>query len=82
MTYAEMFDNLIEYGIATDSEIQLVAQINGFSIDTLNSILYARTAYHDWESYYEDELFEENDWNDDVDETGFDPYEGCYTFDC
>lgn len=25
---------------------------------------------------------EEEDFSDDVDESGFDPYEGCYTFDC
>jgi hypothetical protein len=25
---------------------------------------------------------EEDDFSDDVDESGFDPYEGCYTFDC
>lgn len=25
---------------------------------------------------------EEDDFSDDVDECGFDPYEGCYTFDC
>ena len=27
---------------------------------------------------------EEDDWDDepDVDECGFDPYEGCYTYDC
>lgn len=24
----------------------------------------------------------EMDWEDDVDECGFDPYEGCYTYDC
>lgn len=25
---------------------------------------------------------EEEDFEDDVDETGFDPYSGCYTYDC
>lgn len=25
---------------------------------------------------------EEEDWDDDVDETGFDPYMGCYSDDC
>ena len=28
------------------------------------------------------EIEEEEDWEQDVDEMGFDPYEGCYTFDC
>jgi hypothetical protein len=26
--------------------------------------------------------YEEDDYEDDVDECGFDPYEGCYTYDC
>ena len=31
----------------------------------------------------EDDLdYEDEDFDDDVDECGFDPYEGCYTFDC
>lgn len=33
----------------------------------------------------EDEEYINEDWDDyepDVDETGFDPYEGCYTGDC
>lgn len=31
-----------------------------------------------------DEPEYEDDWDDepDVDECGFDPYEGCYTYDC
>ena len=34
--------------------------------------------------YEEEEEGEEDyeDFNDDVDETGFNPYEGCYDFDC
>jgi hypothetical protein len=41
-----------------------------------------------WETLTADEEYED-DWDDydrdyepDVDETGFDPYEGCYTWDC
>lgn len=26
--------------------------------------------------------FPEDYWSDDADECGFDPYEGCYTYDC
>ena len=29
-----------------------------------------------------EEIFEEDPEEPDVDECGFDPYEGCYTFDC
>lgn len=30
---------------------------------------------------YQD-YFDEEEFVDDVDECGFDPYEGCYTYDC
>ena len=33
-----------------------------------------------WET--EDEYDSDYDFYDDVDETGFDPYAGCYTYDC
>lgn len=45
---------LIEQEIATEDEISLVTQINDYSIDTLNDILYARTGYHDLDAYYQD----------------------------
>ena len=42
-----------------------------------------------YEDYYDDHLFEsamdEIDWDEGDDpflEDGFDPYEGCYTWDC
>ena len=44
-------DNLIDYGIATEDEIRLVTSINGFTIETLNQILYSREGYRNWEQY-------------------------------
>lgn len=44
---------LIERGIATEDEISLVTEINGYSIATLNDILYARTGYQDLDAYKE-----------------------------
>ena len=55
----ELWENLVEYGIATEEELQLVTDINGYSIDTLNSVLYARTTYHNWEQFTEFEGVEE-----------------------
>lgn len=40
---------LIDYGIATEAEISLVTDINGYSEETMNDILYARTGYRDIE---------------------------------
>ena len=40
---------LVDMGIATDEELQLVTSINGYNIDTLNDVIYVRTGYHDIE---------------------------------
>lgn len=50
MTYkdndaARVWDYIINNGIATEDELQLVTDINGYSVDTLNDVLYARTGY-------------------------------------
>ncbi len=45
----EMWEYLTEYGIATDDEVRLITNINGYTIEALNSIIYARTGYHDME---------------------------------
>lgn len=86
MTTTELWETIVELGIATDNEIDLVTNINGNSIETLNDIIYARTGYRDIESYEESELDgydDEDEEPDDIDsDEGFDPYVGGFTFDC
>lgn len=79
MTKDELFERIAEDGIATESEIDLVTNIAGYSIETLNQIIYARTGYRDIEQYEESEFDEPDDIDDDA---GFDPFMGEYTFDC
>jgi hypothetical protein len=45
------YDNLIQYGIATQEEINLVTNINGWNKQTFNDILYVKTGCRDWEQY-------------------------------
>ena len=45
----EVWDLLIEYGVATQEELDLITCINGYNIDTLNDVIYARTGYRDIE---------------------------------
>lgn len=52
----DYFDLLVEYGIATEEEIKLVININGYTGETLNDILFARTGYRNWEQFAEAEL--------------------------
>lgn len=42
-TIEQVWDLLSQYGIATSKELQLVTTINGYNIDTLEDVLYART---------------------------------------
>ncbi len=46
---SEMWDWLLDAGIATEDELQLVTDINGYSLETLNDVLFARTGYRDQE---------------------------------
>ena len=41
----KLWDYLIDGGIATEEELKLITYINGYNIDSLNSVLYVRTAF-------------------------------------
>lgn len=74
---AEQF--IYDNGLATEPEVRLVCEINGWSTDTLNKIINCRTAYQDIEQIHEceperfvfgsvEQYFEEDDDdNDDED---------------
>ena len=49
----ELYDYLMDCEIATEKEISLVCSINGTNLDSLESILYSRTGYHDLEQIRE-----------------------------
>ena len=55
MTPDELWEDLLDRGIATEEEMKLVTCINGFTVQTLNDILYARTGYEDIEQLDEEE---------------------------
>ena len=44
---------IIDYGIATDEEIELVTSLNGYTEETLDDIVYVRTGYQDLEEFKE-----------------------------
>ena len=45
------YEALIEAGVATEGELALVTNINGYSLETLEAVLYARTGYRDLVDY-------------------------------
>ena len=49
-----IWDAIIEYGIATAEELELVTAINGYNSDTLNDVIYIRTGYRNIEQLLED----------------------------
>ena len=53
-----IYNFIIEYGIATEDEINLVTSINGYNESALNDIIFVRTGYRDMEQYkeYESEV--------------------------
>ena len=55
----ELWDYLIDSGLATDEEIDLVVNINGYNLETLESILYVRGGYRSL-----DQIDKENGYNE------------------
>ena len=51
MTKLEMWEKIVDFGIATDDELSLVTCLNGYTEETLNDVVYARTGYRDLEQY-------------------------------
>lgn len=51
----ETWQKIIDYMIATEDELQLVTNINGYNMEALNDVIYCRTGYHDIEQYEEEE---------------------------
>lgn len=47
----ELWDWLVDMGIATDEELGLITNINGVSIETLNDVLRTRTGYRNRDQY-------------------------------
>ena len=45
MELEEYWQYLINSGIATEQELQLVTYIIGYSVETLDKVLYVRTGY-------------------------------------
>ena len=46
---------LVDQGIATEQELILVTSINGYNMESLNDIIYARTAYRTAEQLQEED---------------------------
>ena len=53
-----LWDTLVDRGYFTDTELDLVTSINGYSVDTLNDCLYARYGYRNLEQMEDEQMKE------------------------
>lgn len=75
-----LYDYIVETEIATAEELNLARNLVSGSWQTvLEAVLYIRTGYRNLQQLLDDE---DEDYNDDVDECGYNPYLGGYDFDC
>ena len=51
----DIWDAVVEHGVATEEELELVTAINGYNRDTLNDVIYVRTGYRNIEQLLEEE---------------------------
>ena len=49
---------LVDSGIATEKELQLITNISGHNMESLNDVIYARTGYRNAEQLQEEETEE------------------------
>ena len=50
---AELYDWIIERKIVSEETLNIVTSINGYSIETMNDVIYAATGYHNREQLEE-----------------------------
>ena len=60
-TVEEAWDYLIENGLASEETLRVVTNINGYSLDTLESVLYALEGYHSFSQYLDESEEEDED---------------------
>ena len=51
----DIWNAIVEHGIATEEELELVTAINGYHDDALNDVIYVRTGYRNIEQLLEEE---------------------------
>ena len=50
----DIWDAIVEHGIATEEELELVTAIDGYNEDALNDVIFVRTGYRNIEQLFED----------------------------
>ena len=53
-TVSELWEFLLNYNIAMQTELELATALTGYNEDTLNNVLYIRTGNRNMEQYLQD----------------------------
>jgi hypothetical protein len=61
ITLDQAWDYLIENGLATFEELQLVTCINGYNLETLQDVLDVRTGYKNFAQIMDEDSDEDSD---------------------
>jgi hypothetical protein len=51
----KLWDLLVNYELATEPTLQLVTRLSGYTLETMENVLYALTGYHSYEQFMENE---------------------------
>lgn len=54
LTVAELWEVLIIHGLFTEAELQLITDMCGYNVETLNAAIFARYGYEDYNQMKED----------------------------
>ena len=55
LSLARIFYLIVRHEIATEEELNLIIAMNGYSLETLNAVIYERTGYRDIEQLWKEE---------------------------
>ena len=50
---SKVWDFIVEYGIASEETLKVITNINGYSIETLNDVIYCQTGYRNMKQFLE-----------------------------
>ncbi len=54
LTTNELWDKLLEHELFTEKELQLITNMWGYNVETLNDAIYARYGYRDYNQMMEE----------------------------
>lgn len=50
----KLWDRIVTAGIASEDTLNVITAINGYSVNTLNDVIYAVTGLRNWKQYKEE----------------------------